>query len=311
MNTVITGASGFVGRYLVKTLKAQQPSSKLVLVDQHFPEDCADLEGPAIEQVSGDIHDPALVEHLFTDKVDTLYHLAALPGGASETDPALSKKVNLDATLALFDAASKSKCRRVVYSSSIAVLGSSYANSVDDTAPLQPSMTYGSHKAMVELALADMARRGVLDIVGLRFPGILARPAAPSGLKSAFLSNIFHSLKAHEPFVSPVSKDATFWLMSAQKCVDNLITAAHADSSLFPESRVMTYPAVYCSMEQLVDSILEQTGADKSLISYEIDTQLEEIFGSFPELSTPAAERAGLSADASLDELVKAALSSL
>jgi nucleoside-diphosphate-sugar epimerase len=312
MKIVVTGAGGFVGSALANKLKSDKAFKELLLVDRVFPEGVQYSEEDGIVTLKGDIHDPVVIEQIFASNVDTFYHLAALPGGAAEADPDLSKKINLDATLALFEAAAKANCRRVVYSSSIAVLDpSQISGEVDDTAPLSPTITYGYHKAMVELALADLARRKVIEIVGLRLPGILARPAAPSGLKSAFLSDVFHKLKAHQPFESPVSLNATFWLLSVERCIENLLHAAYADTSLFPSSSVMTLPAIHCSMEALVETIIAQTGASESLISYKPDDDLEKVFGSYPPLKTPSAEHAGLKADASLEQLVKTVLANI
>ena len=312
MKIVVTGAGGFVGHTLVNKLKQQAEFSELLLVDRSFPESTTlREENENIVTLSGDINDPVVIKRIFSDKVDTLYHLAALPGGAAEADPALSKRINLDATLALFEAAAQASCKRLVYSSSIAVLNPALVSEVNDSTPLSPSITYGYHKAMVELAIGDMARRQALDIVGLRLPGIVARPLAPSGLKSSFLSDIFHALQAHKPFVSPVSKTATFWMMSARQCAENLGIAATADSSLFPSSRVMTFPAIHCSMGELIEAISAQTGADPSLVTFNVDESLERVFGSHPPLKTPAAERAGLSADASLEQLVTTVLADL
>ncbi len=57
-----------------------------------------------------------------------LFHLAAVPGGAAEEDPLLSRKVNLEATLDLIEAAADSvSCPRVVYASTIAVLCTPFA----------------------------------------------------------------------------------------------------------------------------------------------------------------------------------------
>jgi len=310
MKIVVTGAAGFVGATLVGALVKESHFSHLLLVDRHFPEDY-DVQGSNISTLSGDINDSAVVEQIFSEDVDTLFHLAALPGGAAEADPALSKQINLDASLALFDAAAKSGCRRVVYASSIAVLDPTKFDVVDDSAPLNPGITYGYHKAMVELALADMSRRKALDVIGVRLPGILARPPAPSGLKSAFLSDVFHALKAHKPFVSPVSEQATFWLMSAEKCASNLIEAGRAEPDLLPSSSVMTFPSVRCSMDELVREIADQTGADVSVVSYAPDNALEHAFGKYPPLVTAAAERAGLASDGSLKQLVSTVLENL
>ena len=244
--------------------------------------------------------------------MDVVFNIAALPGGAAEENPALSKAINLDATQALAqEAASMGNTPRMVFSSAIATLGAPMPDLVNDDTPNLPSMTYGTHKAMMELALADMHRRNLLDVVCVRLPGIVARPLGPSGLKSAFLSNVFHALNAGESFVSPVSKAARFWLMSIECCIQNLVHAAKLDTRLMPRSRVVTLPALQFTMHEMCAEICRQTDTSTANVSYDADDALEFLFGRFPLLETPAAEHAGFAHDRSLAQLVSSALKTL
>ncbi|GAB3114338.1 NAD-dependent epimerase/dehydratase family protein [Aestuariicella hydrocarbonica] len=314
MKVVITGAGGFVGCALAQRLMADD-TLQLVLVDTQLSQ----FEGLSDEKLSagvrlvkGQLQDPAVRHEALKDGADVLFHLAAVPGGAAEANPELSKQVNLDATLALFEeAAEVGNKPRVVFTSTIAVLGAPLPEVVTDDCRIQPAMIYGTHKAMVELALADMSRRSVVDSVAVRLPGIVARPLAPSGLKSAFMSNLFHALKAGDGFISPVSSKATLWLMSVNQCVTNLMHAAQLDSGLMPASRVVTLPALRCTMGELSQAAAAQLKVSPGLVSYEPDADLEEHFGSHPALQTPAAERAGFAHDGSVAQLVCEAVAGL
>ncbi len=307
MKAVITGASGFVGRELTRALLADE-NNELVLFDAHFPDNHLD-EFDRATCIQGELEDAENRSELFEHNFDVLFHLAAVPGGASEADPALSRRVNLEATLDLFEeAADSATCPRIVYTSTIGVLAVPMPPTVDDSCPIIPGMIYGAHKAMMEIALADMSRRGKVDAVTVRLPGILARPLAPSGRKSAYRSNVFHALTAGEDFISPVSERATMWIMSVQQCAVNLIHAAGLDSSLMPATRVVTLPAIRASMGELVDTIAEATGNSSDLVSWNPDADLEALFGTQPPLSTPAADKAGFSHEGSLKSLVENAL---
>lgn len=312
MKIAITGAAGFVGGNLAKQLYALYDDIELVLMDVAFPEtyslsDAGECENPnkTIRYVTGDLQNVVVRKQIIGDGVDILFHLAAVPGGSAEADPFLSRRINLDATLSLFEeVALASNKPRVVYTSTIAVLGAELADPVDDNTPVDPAMVYGTHKAMVELALADMHRRGSLEAVAVRLPGIVARPQAPSGLKSAFMSNVFHTLRQGKPFVSPVSSSATFWLMSVHRCVSNLVHAGRLKESLMPRSRVVTLPALRCTMGDLCEQILRQARTSPALLSYEPDAELEKHFGQYPLLKTQAAEHADFAHDGNLESLV-------
>src|SRR4029077_280398 len=110
----------------------------------------------------------------------------------------------------------------VVFASSVAVYGAPLPPVVDDATLPKPTLSYGAHKLIGEVLVADFSRRGWIDGISLRLPGIVARPPQPSGLLSAFMSDIFWKLAAGEPFTCPVSPQAVAWWMSVRCCVDNL-----------------------------------------------------------------------------------------
>lgn len=310
MNIILTGAGGFVGQLLTQKIIAKG-FSHLTLIDLNFAtrpyEDSIN-----VTYLQGQLSDKILRQQAFANGCDVLYHLAAVPGGAAEANPALSKEVNLETTMTLFEeAASLGTCPRVVYTSSIAVLGAPMPELVDDLSPIVPAMTYGTHKAMIELFLADMTRRHLLDSVAVRLPGILARPNVANGLKSAFMSNIFHAAKAGEGFVCPVSEQATMWLMSVEQCTDNLLHASTLDSQTMPTNRVVTFPALRDTMANLAKAVYAACGQDDSKVSYEPDAVLEANFGDQPPLQTPAAEKAGFKHDGDLTTLVANAFTTI
>ncbi len=310
MNIILTGAGGFVGQLLTKKIIAQG-FSNLTLIDLNFVERPFD-NTTGVHYLQGELSDKSLREKAFANGCDVLYHLAAVPGGAAEANPELSKAVNLETTMTLFEeAAALGNCPRVVYTSSIAVLGAPMPDIVDDLSPIVPAMTYGTHKAMIELFLADMTRRKLIDSVAVRLPGILARPNVANGLKSAFMSNIFHAAKNGEGFVCPVSEKATMWLMSVEQCTDNLLHASTLDSDTMPTNRVVTFPALRDTMANLAKAVYAACGQDDSKVSYAPDIVLEANFGAQPPLETPAAEKAGFKHDGNLTQLVANAFATI
>ncbi|MBB6251008.1 NAD-dependent epimerase/dehydratase family protein [Nitrospirillum iridis] len=325
MRIILTGAGGFVGRHLAHRLLSPGPNgglngrpvTRLVLADLELADpELAAFDDARVVRVAGDLSDADVRARLVAGGADVLFHLAALPGGAAARDPGLSRKVNLDGTLDLVEAFAAAKDAaapppRVVYTSTIAVLGHPMPATVDDATPLRPAMTYGAHKLMVELALADYRRRGLVDPVAIRLSGILARPGGATGLKSAFMSDVFHALVARRPYTCPVSPAATIWAMSLDRCVDNLVHAAVMESGLMPAGGAVTLPALCFSMESLVGAIARLAGADPALVSYAPDAGLEAAFGAHPPLETPAADAAGFRHDGTVDALVESALATL
>jgi nucleoside-diphosphate-sugar epimerase len=288
MRVLVTGAAGFVGRALIRSLG---DAHQVVALDR----DCAGLR---VERaIAGDLTDPDALVRAFADPVDAIVHLATVPGGAAEADPALGWRINMDGSFALLDAAARhGNCPRILFASSIAVFGD----------PL-PDLFYGAHKAMIEQWVATLTRRGAINGLSLRLPGIVARPRAPSGMKSAFMSDVFHALQAREPIILPVSPEATMWLMSVERIADNIRHALEGTSK-FGEPYAVTLPAIRTDMAGLIGEISRQTGADPALVSFVPDAALEAGFGRQPPLMTGSAEALGFANDISLTRLVEAAL---
>src|SRR5207244_1703185 len=102
-------------------------------------------------------------------------------------------------------------CPTIVYASTIAVYGINLPDLVDASTPLRPPITYGAHKQVCEILLADFSRRKQLDARAVRLPGIVARPKSDAGLTSAFMSDLLHALRAGESFTCPVGPESTAW----------------------------------------------------------------------------------------------------
>ncbi|MFC7047558.1 NAD-dependent epimerase/dehydratase family protein [Emcibacter nanhaiensis] len=305
MTIIVTGAGGFVGRQVVARLL--ESGRKVVAMDSNLS---AFEEQDGLVLVAGDLCDPHTLDKAFDRDIEGLVHLASVPGGAAEQDPGLSRRVNIDASLDLLDKAKAGGGKpRVVFASTIAVYGAPLpAQGVDDSTPLLPKLVYGAHKAMIETAVGTMSRRGEVEGMSLRLPGIVARPKGPSGLKSAFMSNLFHAFLAGEDFICPVSAQATMWMMSVSQCAQNIVHGLEVDPGLLPASRAMTLPALNITMEELVESVARATAQSTSLVSYKPDGALEAAFGTHPPLTTAAADRGGFCHDKEVDAMVERAI---
>ena len=149
MIVAVTGATGYVGRFIVKRLVEEgvkvrawrRPSSDLT----GFPKD--------IEWIDGDLSSPESARTL-VDGADVLVHAALdhVPGryrGGEGDDPARFRKTNIDGSLALLAAARSAGVSRAVVLSSRAVFGAS--TKVDRRRrPASPDTEYGAAKAALE-----------------------------------------------------------------------------------------------------------------------------------------------------------------
>ncbi len=299
MKVVVTGAGGFVGRHLLAQL-----------TDQHDVL-AQDLQLPSLPNtvlaVPGTLQDPATLAQISRFNADAVIHLATVPGGAAERDPALAWLVNVEASRQLIEAVARhDRPPRFVFASSIAVFGDPLPQQISDATPPAPRLIYGAHKLLIEEWLHTQTRRGEISGIALRLPGVIARPRGPSGMKSAFLSDLFHALRAGESISVPVSSQATTLLTSVGAVCTNLV---HAMMSR--DTGVVNLPALRVKMVDLIEHVAAATDASIDLIRWNPDTATEAQFGAYPPLDSSRAHTLGFTHDGGLDSLVRSALSTL
>jgi nucleoside-diphosphate-sugar epimerase len=184
---LVTGASGFVGSAILARLAAEAAAdgnaSRPVGLVRRPP--AAALAGVEYRVVA-DLQDEAAVARAIGD-ADAIVHAAArvhmMRDGS--TDPlAEFRKVNRDATASLARTAARRGVRRLVYLSSIKVLGESTPAGrrfAADDAP-DPRDPYGVSKLEAEVELQRIASATALEVVVVR-PPLVYGP----GVKANFL----------------------------------------------------------------------------------------------------------------------------
>jgi nucleoside-diphosphate-sugar epimerase len=242
--------------------------------------------------------------------VDYVFHLASVPGGAAEANYDLGRIANLDGTRMLLDAMrSLPKPPVFVFASTIGVFGAPLPAVIDEDTYPAPTMSYGAQKWIGEILVADYSRRGWIDGRAVRLPGIVARPPAPTGQLSAFLSNILRELSAGREFVCPVAAEGKTWWMSVEGCIDNLLHAARMAVEPSLVRRVWMLPVLHASLGEVVSAIAQKQGADVlRRVRYEPDAKLQAQFASYPPLHCPKALAAGFRHDGTLSTMIERAL---
>jgi GDP-4-dehydro-6-deoxy-D-mannose reductase len=149
---VLTGANGFVGRYLQSALRTAFPDAELI----------ATCRGNAPGLVNLDVTEYAsIAELLRATKPDVVVHLAAiaLPAVARKY-PDLAWRVNLHGSLSIAEATQvEAPGCMLLFVSSSEVYGRSFGagRPLDEMALLAPNTVYAATKAAADLALGAMA----------------------------------------------------------------------------------------------------------------------------------------------------------
>ncbi len=316
MRVVITGGAGFLGSRLAHEIlrrgqltdaRGQQCRVReLVLVDV-VP---ATIAGdPRVTSISGDLVDRSLVERAITADTGSVFHLAAVVSGQAEAEFDVGMRVNLDATRLLLE-----RCRactsppKVVFTSSLAVFGGALPDPVPDDAPLMPQSSYGTQKAMGELLVYDMTRKGFIDGRSLRLPTITVRPGKPNKAASSFASGIIREPMSGVEAICPVRAETRMWVQSPRAVIDNLLTGHDVAADRFRFSRSVNVPGISVSVRQMVDALRRVAGDEvANRVRWEYDPVIDRIVSTWPPAFDARQGLAlGMRADASFDAIVQA-----
>jgi dihydroflavonol-4-reductase len=173
MTTLVTGATGFVGSAVARTLAARGHDLRLLARPSS---DRRNLAGLDAEIVIGDLTDPESLRRAAAG-CRYVFHVAAdyrfwVP------DPDAMLRANVDGALAMVRAAADAGAERIVHCSSVAALGQiGDGTPADETTPIKEADFVGIYKRskyLAEQAVLDLARRESLPVV-------VVNPAAPVG----------------------------------------------------------------------------------------------------------------------------------
>jgi D-erythronate 2-dehydrogenase len=190
---LVTGGFGLVGSQTVRRLAAD--GHRVVATDLGTAAQRKSAKSlPAgVEARWADLTDAGEVEHLIaTTSPTVIIHLAAVIPPVIYRQPELARRVNVDATVTLLNAArSCARPPRFVQASSNAVHGSRNPHNHDELlredTPLRPSDLYGAHKAEA----VNAVRSSGLQWVILRLAGVMSvEPGAmPFSLDALFFES--------------------------------------------------------------------------------------------------------------------------
>ena len=115
---LITGATGFIGNHVTRLCLEQGDEVRVMVM---VGEDRSPLAGMDVEYVEGNLLDADSLARA-AQGVDKLYHLAALFAVWTK-DPDLHYKINVEGTRHMMNAAQAAGIEKIVYTSSIAAIG--------------------------------------------------------------------------------------------------------------------------------------------------------------------------------------------
>ncbi|WP_445475052.1 NAD-dependent epimerase/dehydratase family protein [Methanococcoides methylutens] len=147
-SVLVTGATGFVGPYLVQALIEEGAQVKILsLREAGIP---SNLFADDLEIVIGDITKPEMLDGI-TKGIDLVFHLAAIANvDYAIKNPVKTYDVNVRGTLNILEEVRKNPIKKLVYVSSSQVYGVPQYMPVDEMHPIAPREPYSASKAAAE-----------------------------------------------------------------------------------------------------------------------------------------------------------------
>ena len=167
MKALITGATGFVGRYLVRQLLDSGVSCRLLVRPTSETICFEDMDN--IEFCEGDITKPDSLNAIAED-IDYVYHLAAEGHVSAISDEAFKKfiEVNVDGTRNLITACANCNVKKFVHFSSTAAMGLIKKELVDESDVPNPVTPYQKSKLQSEETSIETGRKVNVPVVVVR-----------------------------------------------------------------------------------------------------------------------------------------------
>ena len=255
---LVTGGAGFIGSNLVRELLERGEDVRVL--DNFSTGNRRNIDDLDVEVVEGELRSYERV-HNAVRGVETVFHLGALGSvPRSVQDPLTSSAVNIEGTLNVLLAARDEGIRRVVFTSSSSIYGSSNPLPRTEAMPPDPISPYGVAKLAAERYCVSFSRVYDLETVVLRYFNVFGPGQDPASQYAAVVPLFVTTIDAGGPITifgdGEQSRDFTF--------VANVVSAtADAGTAAEANGRIMNVAAASpASVNALADAIGAILGKD-------------------------------------------------
>jgi nucleoside-diphosphate-sugar epimerase len=171
-SVIITGARGYIGSALATRLRDAGYALRLV---SRSADAANAAPGEAVQAgyVQADLRDEGAWSDLLSDS-NTVVHLSSRTDlRAAEADPSADENINVEPVRALIRAAARSgRQPKVIFASTVTIVGNRHENPVDEKTPDRPCSVYDRHKLTCEALLREATGNGVLRACSLRLANV-------------------------------------------------------------------------------------------------------------------------------------------
>jgi nucleoside-diphosphate-sugar epimerase len=306
---LVIGSSGQIGSELVAELRSNYGDSNVIASDIVASNQTIIDSGPfEILDVTDSNRLHKIVKKY---KVTHVYLLAAILSANAEKKPNLSWDLNMKSLFNVLDLAKNKIIKKVFWPSSIAVFGPNTEKiKTHQYTITEPNTVYGISKLAGERWCEYYFNKYNVDVVSLRYPGLIGWKSNPGGGTTDYAVHIFHEAIKNKKYTSFLTRDTTLPMMYMTDAIKATLKIMQADSEKIKIRSSYNIAGCSFSPKELANEI--QSYIPDFKISYNKDYR-QEIADSWPNSleDSLAKDHWGWQAQYNMQRLVKEMIENL
>jgi len=249
MAILITGGAGFIGSYL---------ASRLIEAEQEvivFDNDITKLKSKdeKVIYIEGDIRNlNELSEICEKYSFSTIFHLASILPPATEENPYLAFKVNVEGSINVLEVAKRYNIKNIIYTSSAQVFGPDRKPPFTVEDLRDPWTVYSTYKICNEIIGSIFSKKFQINFRAVRFPVIVGpgrvRFSGMTNYPIEMVEDALHGV----PYVANVPPETKIPIIYVEDAVQVLINLWRSEDLLF---EVYDIDGLWVSAKELAEGI--------------------------------------------------------
>ncbi len=304
---MVTGALGQIGSELVAALRSIYGEENILSTDL---KESSEVNDPYYEKL--DVNDNQRISDIIAEnKIDTVYHLAAMLSATAEKIPMKAWDLNMNSLLHFLELAKEKKISQLYWPSSIAIFGTDTPkNNTDQNALAIPATVYGISKRAGEFWCNYYHEKFGVDVRSIRYPGLISWKTLPGGGTTDYAVDIFYQAIQTGKYECFLSENTALPMMYMDDAIRATISLMQADGEKLSVRTSYNLNALSFTPAELADAIKKYLPDFE--ISYKPDFR-QKIADTWPaSIDDSIAQKDwGWKADFDLDKMTKTMLENL